>query len=185
MSLSNKRSGFTLIELLVVISIIALLSSVVLAALNGAKKKAQLVAVAQQFHQLQNAMEIYKISSGGTVPYGDYSEGDYFIPALAPLVTSGAISSIKSTPFPASGGHGLVFGYMSREGMDAENEWFGCGQKRIPDSYVLYVYSVNGNNNGPSPAPEYNLNGLLPVLYDAYPYNWNWTRYYKYWCLSD
>jgi prepilin-type N-terminal cleavage/methylation domain-containing protein len=64
MELSRKKSGFTLIELLVVISIIGLLSSIILAGLNNAKKKARNIARLQEVKQLIIAMEMYKNDNG-------------------------------------------------------------------------------------------------------------------------
>jgi prepilin-type N-terminal cleavage/methylation domain-containing protein len=64
MGLLHKKSGFTLIELLVVISIIGLLSSIVLAAVNGARVKAQDSARSQEVSQLVNALFLYKLDHG-------------------------------------------------------------------------------------------------------------------------
>ncbi|HVU75597.1 MAG TPA: type II secretion system protein [Candidatus Paceibacterota bacterium] len=55
----NTKRGFTLIELLVVIAIIGLLSSVVLASLNGARKKGRDARRLSDMKQLQTALELY------------------------------------------------------------------------------------------------------------------------------
>ncbi len=55
----NKRKGFTLIELLVVISIIALLVSILMPALNKAKKQAKLVLCKNNLRQLSLSALIY------------------------------------------------------------------------------------------------------------------------------
>lgn len=55
----NTQKGFTLIELLVVIAIIGLLSSVILASLNGARKKGRDARRLSDIKQLQTALELY------------------------------------------------------------------------------------------------------------------------------
>jgi prepilin-type N-terminal cleavage/methylation domain-containing protein len=61
----KHNKGFTLIELLVVISIIALLSSVVMAALGNARVKARDSAKIQALKQFQNALQLYSSDNGG------------------------------------------------------------------------------------------------------------------------
>ena len=55
----NGRQGFTLIELLVVIAIIGILSSVVLASLNSARKKSRDARRVVDIKQIQLALELY------------------------------------------------------------------------------------------------------------------------------
>ena len=61
---NDYHSGFTLIELLVVISIIALMSSVVLAAVSSANKKAKDAAIKQLALQMRNVYELEYSKSG-------------------------------------------------------------------------------------------------------------------------
>ncbi len=55
----NKNKGFTLIELLVVIAIIGLLSAVVLASLNTARKKGVDAAIQSDMNAIQTQAVIY------------------------------------------------------------------------------------------------------------------------------
>ena len=58
-SASRRRDGFTLIALLVVIAIIGILSSVVLASLNSARKKGRDARRVAGIKQMQLALELY------------------------------------------------------------------------------------------------------------------------------
>lgn len=55
----KNQKGFTLIELLVVISIIGLLASVVLVALNGARQKSRDAKRVSDMNQMAKAMELF------------------------------------------------------------------------------------------------------------------------------
>lgn len=55
------RSGFTLIELLVVVSIIALLISILLPSLAGARNEARAVQCATNFHHVGQALALYTL----------------------------------------------------------------------------------------------------------------------------
>ena len=66
--MGNKTRGFTLIELLVVIAIIGILSSVVLASLNGARKKGRDARRIADVKQIQLALEMYYDSNASEYP---------------------------------------------------------------------------------------------------------------------
>lgn len=73
--MKTPNRGFTLIELLVVISITALLSSVILAALQGARSKGRDAARQEEIWQINNAIQLYVSNHGhppdlhGTCPF--------------------------------------------------------------------------------------------------------------------
>lgn len=91
--------GFTLIELLVVIAIIGLLSSVVLASLNGARKKGRDARRVSDLKQLQVALELY-YSDNGAYPVLTTVNTTMagFVTALTPLVTGGDVPNIPTDP---------------------------------------------------------------------------------------
>ncbi len=70
----SKNRGFTLIEILVVISIIALLSSVVFVAVQGARDRAIETSVVAQERQIKNALELFYAEHGYYPAESDWEE---------------------------------------------------------------------------------------------------------------
>ena len=70
MSKVYKQKGFTLIELLVVIAVIGILSSVVLASLNSARKKGADAKIKAELKQIATALEMYYDKYGTYVVAG-------------------------------------------------------------------------------------------------------------------
>lgn len=119
--------GFTLIELLVVIAIIGILSSVVLASLNSARKKGRDARRIADLKQLQLALELYYDSqqSYPATAAGGVAGGTMGLDAL---VTGQFISQIPSDP-TNSGSY--VYSYASADGA-------GAGCTAVPcSSYVI------------------------------------------------
>lgn len=81
----NTSRGFTLIELLVVIAIIGILSSVVLASLNDARKKSRDAKRVADIKQLQLALELY-FDSNGQYPTDIYAASGGLTPDYISVV---------------------------------------------------------------------------------------------------
>lgn len=92
----TKNKGFTLIELLVVVAIISLLTSVVLASLTSAKKKATDTKIISEYQQLKIALEMYYNDNG---KYPTAAAGTYCIGATTcKLAGSSSFLQLNTTP---------------------------------------------------------------------------------------
>lgn len=72
---SNRR-GFTFVELLVAVSILALLSSIVLANVNEARKKSRDAQRKSDIGQIQIAMRLYKVENDTYPDPSFYGQGN-------------------------------------------------------------------------------------------------------------
>jgi prepilin-type N-terminal cleavage/methylation domain-containing protein/prepilin-type processing-associated H-X9-DG protein len=87
---ASPRRGFTLVELLVVIGIIALLISILIPALNKARKAANTVECASNLRQIVQAMFIYVSQNNNYIPGSPNTTGAFlFLPQGAGYPTFG------------------------------------------------------------------------------------------------
>ncbi len=146
--MKNFKKGFTLIELLVVISIIELLSSIALASLDSARKKAEGARVVSELRSLKNALELYRTD------YGKYpAEGEEKIYGDTDFLVEDALSFLKTKL--VDGGYiptmpnlmsDLVYGtktwdvpfYVTM--LINPFEQYFCGDRKV-SSYLFYFYN--------------------------------------------
>ncbi len=125
MKIVKPNLGFTLIELLVVISIIGLLASVILVALNGARQKARVAKRTADLAQISKALELYYndnnsypnpgwgwrsvcVAWGSTPGSVGYAQNQV-IPGLTPTY----MSAFPNDPFMNASGNQNCYLYLS------------------------------------------------------------------------
>lgn len=101
----KKSFGFTLIELLVVISLIALLSSVVLASLNSARIKARDTRRLADMQSFKTAISLYLNDNSNTYPAAIPDRGDGWTQSytagasfMSNLVSGDYLTSVLADP---------------------------------------------------------------------------------------
>lgn len=107
-------AGFTLIELLVVISIIGLLASVVLVALNGARVNARVAKAAADLKQLNTVLSLY-LDSSGVYPCFDHNWDETKETAWAAPYTKWTKNPWKTEYHWEHGAAGLTFSISMRD----------------------------------------------------------------------
>ncbi len=148
---TSHTRGFTLIELMVSIAIIALLSSVVFAATNTARKGARDTQRLSSLREMQTALELY-YNEHSSYPNGEDDQGGWDTAEdglfLAPLVNEGFLSAHVQDPLGVALGSNLRYAHYAAgdEGCPVENGGF----------YVLGVADME-NSSGPHPlSPGWN-----------------------------
>jgi len=136
--IKNKK-GFTLIEMLIVITIIAVLASLILVGMGGARAKTRDSKRVADLHNVMNALELYyslNYTYPGTMPWSDLSDE---------LISSGAVSRIPQDPLNNSDPVLRTYRYGASD--DLQDYVLGVMLETedavLQDSYNVDIYGVS------------------------------------------
>jgi prepilin-type N-terminal cleavage/methylation domain-containing protein len=175
------KKGFTLIELLVVISIIALLSSIVLAALQEARAKARDAVRKNDLRQIANALELYRSDHGNYLVKNSSNLG---------CGSSGLGIGWFNYTYASYGGSvaQCLFNGKYIAGLIIDPSKNTASYNNIGSPYMIYVdgsgYTVWASLEKPSAADLATQNRCLLSGYDGYPAAWPAERRMNY-CISN
>jgi prepilin-type N-terminal cleavage/methylation domain-containing protein len=192
--MKKELRGFTLIELLVVIAIIGLLSTIIAAPIQNARKKARDAKKIAEIKSVQLALDQYAEANAGQYPIGIGP----LSPTYMPIVPSFAISSSTSVadkdkfafaPYKAAGSGvsvaGVMFGYhlgahleTFSQGLDNDRD---CAGAEFTSGYTLNLTTPKASSTCafyPAPAADISAfydvtqypnfqNGMIPQVLSA------------------
>lgn len=133
-----KKRGFTMVELMIVIAVIAVLASIIMPKMSGARDKAAIQGCVQNLKKIGIAIEIYSNDNNGNY----YPPGSYNY--IYPYYSGGCYLTpnyMKSSPVCPTGSNSLGYSYAITH--DAANLPAG-----IP--YGVYCYPRSSGGLVPS-----------------------------------
>ena len=137
---TTRARGFTLIELLVVIAIIGLLSTIIAAPIQNARKKARDAKKIAELKAMQLALEQYAESNSGAYPLNLLSLSPAYMPVLPTFAASTTSSARDAFPYAVYVGRTIgaldqVFAYH----LGAKLEVYGPALETDRDCWGAYV----------------------------------------------
>ncbi|MFI4859889.1 MAG: type II secretion system protein [Phycisphaerales bacterium JB063] len=149
-SATPTRRAFTLIELLVVISIIALLVSILLPALSGARRTAREAQCMANMRQNGIARSAYAMDWKNTVPIGTVTPGGGWGSAGSRMV-----STVPNNDYSALGGEYMSIGTQAGNGGRLVGDYIDTPEGAwCPENAVIRGWSMPGD--GDDRIPHYN-----------------------------
>lgn len=138
-----KKQGFTMVEVIIVVAIIAVLASIILPKMSGARNKAQIESCKQNVKHIATALEIYATNNNGS--YGSTTSN---VNAGYALVTQGYLKPIKC---PTGNNYYVWVDYPGAAWMTPPLP---------PVGYLVFCFSEPGQG---TPHPGYQAD--IPMIY--------------------